>query len=454
MTRQHPAWALLLEAARALTDRGVTPFTRDQLLGEVRRVAPERRESSLGPVLQGMTRNATGGVPSAAGTPLHRVGRGLYVLAESAGTLTSTPASPAEPVTAPPADPEPAVHRTDTLDTELDVVLIGCVKTKGDAPAPARDLFTSPLFRRRRAFAEASGRPWFILSAKHALVEPDDVLAPYDVYLPDQSPEYRNAWGSWVVQRLAAIAGPLRGKVIEVHAGSAYVEPLREPLRAHGAELRAPLSGLSMGEQLNWYDPTDRQASRASEAHMVHEEDEEDDLDRLVRALRRVDQALTPMELTTRRRQEWITPGLYSWWVDDPGAADLKAGLGHLVSSGLVYVGQAGATRWPSGRRSTNTLWGRLVGMHLGSRADFSTFRTTLGAALRAPLALAGPDDPRLSEWMGQHLRVVVVPVPDGDALGRIEHQVLQQLDPPLNLQGTSSTPVREALRRLRAERS
>jgi hypothetical protein len=66
-------------------------------------------------------------------------------------------------------------------------------------------------------------------------------------------------------------------------------------------------------------------------------------------------------------------PGLYSWWVDEPGAVALTSGLGHHVA-GLIYVGQAGATRWPSGRRSFNSLRGRLVGIDRDGSVNFSTF--------------------------------------------------------------------------------
>ncbi len=104
------------------------------------------------------------------------------------------------------------------------------------------------------AYAEAVGRPWFILSAKHALVEPDELLTPYDVYLAGQSATYRLAWGAWVVERLAALVGPLDGRLVEVHAGAAYLEPLKRPLARHAARVRAPLSGLGVGEQLGWYD--------------------------------------------------------------------------------------------------------------------------------------------------------------------------------------------------------
>jgi hypothetical protein len=41
-------------------------------------------------------------------------------------------------------------------------------------------LVQSDLFCKARRFAEASGCPWFILSAEHGLVAPGQVIAPYE----------------------------------------------------------------------------------------------------------------------------------------------------------------------------------------------------------------------------------------------------------------------------------
>jgi len=57
--------------------------------------------------------------------------------------------------------------------------VISCVSKKHETLAPAKDLYDSELFRRARAYVEATGCPWFILSAKHGLVAPDEVIAPY-----------------------------------------------------------------------------------------------------------------------------------------------------------------------------------------------------------------------------------------------------------------------------------
>lgn len=443
VTSAVPAWSLLLAAAEALTARGNTPFSRDQLLSEVLRTHPDRRPGSLGPVLQGLTANAPGGVPSPAGRPLERVGRGSYRLV---GALTDSPPPGGSPVATPDDPAVPPREPRGRTTSHADVVLVGCVKTKQTQPAPARELFTSPLFARRASYAESSGLRWFILSAKHALVAPEDWLAPYDVYLADQSPSYRSAWGAWVVERLAWLVGPLAGRRLEVHAGAAYVEPLRAPAAEHGAHIETPLAGLGVGAQLAWYDDPPAGGLRQQSGPVEQRSTQEDETSAAVERLLRTHEAKTPAELTANPRPEWQVPGLYAWWVDQAGAADLTAGLGEQVDAGLVYVGQAGATRWPSGRRSTNTLHGRLVGMHLGTRARFSTFRLTLGAALRTPLALDDPDDPRLSAWMQEHLRVVVLPIPDGDAVARLEPRVLAQLDPPLNLQGRPKNALRTSL--------
>lgn len=91
------------------------------------------------------------------------------------------------------------------------------------------------------------------MSAKFGLLTPEDVIGPYDVYLADQSPAYRKAWGEFVTAQLDQKQSELRGRTIEVHAGAAYVEPLRAPLAARGASLTVPLAHLRQGEQLAWY---------------------------------------------------------------------------------------------------------------------------------------------------------------------------------------------------------
>ena len=249
------------------------------------------------------------------------------------------------------------------------LLLVTCVKEKLDRPAPARDLYTSALFKKERAYAEHSGLPWFILSAEHGLVAPDEWLAPYERYLPDTPPSYRTAWGTWVVERLEMLAGPLVGRTIEVHASSAYVTTLREPLAAKGAQLVEPLAGLRQGQRLAWYSTPASTISHSRPARPDPPEvSDGDETSRLCADLSDPRTRRSPAAILASGSGGLRTPGLYSWWVDEAGARDLSAGLGMQIAPGLIYAGLAGATRWPSDRRSTNTLWARIIGMHLGSQ--------------------------------------------------------------------------------------
>jgi len=149
--------------------------------------------------------------------------------------------------------------------------------------------------------------------------------------------------------------------------------------------------------------------------------------------------------------------GLYSWWADDEARSLIAAQLGVPIPR-LIYAGQAGATRWPSGTRSNATLASRIRGNHINGNASSSTFRLTISAILLDPLGLvvAKPgrlqrdDNRRVSDWIKEHLRVAIVPYHDRDSLGRIESEVLDLLDPPLNLDGRPPTDSRTLLSRLR----
>jgi len=151
-------------------------------------------------------------------------------------------------------------------------------------------------------------------------------------------------------------------------------------------------------------------------------------------------------------------PGLYSWWGDGQARQLLAAGLEVDVLPPLLYAGQAGATKWPSGKRSNATLRSRIGQQHIRGNARSSTFRLTISTILLAELELEPAPGGRLtpesnqvvSNWIVTHLRVATVPFPDRDRLGVIEAAVVGRLDPPLNLDHCTSSATRSRLTELR----
>lgn len=136
-----------------------------------------------------------------------------------------------------------------------DYLLVGCVKKKSDRVGPAREVYASPLWRFRRKYAERLAVPWFILSAKHGLLDPDTRIEPYDLALADLSPAERRTWSRSVLNQFKDVTTDLVGRTIEVHAGKLYVEyGLERGLRQAGAEVYRPLAQVpGIGSQIAWY---------------------------------------------------------------------------------------------------------------------------------------------------------------------------------------------------------
>ena len=328
--------------------------------------------------------------------------------------------------------------------SSVDLLLVTCVKTKLDHPAPAKDLYISDGFRKQRAYAERLGVPWYILSAEHGLVASDEWLAPYDRYLPDTPRSYREAWGRWVVARLELLEGSLAGRTVEIHASSEYVARVRAHLVERDAEVLEPLAGLTKGHRLRWYNDHKADVSTAASVEPAL------DLDQVVIALTDLRFSRTPSALRAEGREVHGMPGLYTWWVDSQGADGLAEGLDVDLSEGLIYAGQTGANSSKIEKGSGATLGSRLLGQHLGGNVRSSTFRRTLMCVLREAGIVS--NEAALTVWMERYLRVIPYAVPSSRTLGALEEGVLARLDPPLNLQHMATTPLRVRLKELRKQ--
>ena len=131
------------------------------------------------------------------------------------------------------------------------MILVACCGKKLPHAAPARELYQSHLFRLARAYAEAVGGPWAILSAQHFLVGPSRVLEPYDRRLEQLDRDHRDQWAIHVDTALRCSWGVMPGTVPApvVLAGRQYWELL---LTRWCGPLQLPLKGLGVGQQKAW----------------------------------------------------------------------------------------------------------------------------------------------------------------------------------------------------------
>jgi hypothetical protein len=141
------------------------------------------------------------------------------------------------------------MESADTM-TSTKIGLVACSAGKLDRPAPARDLYTSQLFRKASAYAAATCDRWYILSAKHGLVTPDEILEPYDLRLGSKDPAVPSidAWAQRVRDQLRDELSSVPGVLLVALAGKQY----RTALRPGEWPFAIPMEGLGIGQQLGY----------------------------------------------------------------------------------------------------------------------------------------------------------------------------------------------------------
>jgi len=138
------------------------------------------------------------------------------------------------------------------------IALISCGACK-DAPGrspswkgPARDLYTGSLFRDQRTHVESKGLPYFILSAKHGLLQPLQKVGLYEQRMSSRKAD-RDSWSNRVLSQLERSLGSVRGRTFEIHAGRDYRDPLVQLLRRRGASVTTPTEGKNIFELRSYY---------------------------------------------------------------------------------------------------------------------------------------------------------------------------------------------------------
>lgn len=241
------------------------------------------------------------------------------------------------------------------------IALVSCSRKKAAEKCAAKDLYTSALFRKARQFAELYCDGWYILSAKHGLLMPGRVIAPYDQTLTTQSPGERATWARRVGKQIhKRFPDPVEFVIV---AGRKYWEELAPSLAADGHEVRIPLSGLSIGKQLQALSGLTNERIR--------------DLDFFYRLLADLAEAVDGPRLLGDAvgYQDWPKRGIYFFFEPEERRRHQRH------QNRVVRVGTHAVSR-----ESKSSLWGRLR-THRGTTAGAgshrsSVFRLHVGFAL------------------------------------------------------------------------
>jgi cytoplasmic iron level regulating protein YaaA (DUF328/UPF0246 family) len=121
------------------------------------------------------------------------------------------------------------------------VALVSCVKTKRKSAVAAKDLYISQLFMGMRRYAEQNADDWYILSAEHGVLRPDQVIAPYERTLNTMPKRNRVAWAEQVQHQLLELLPA--GAVVVVLAGKRYREGIVYSSKAMVSPWKYPWQG-------------------------------------------------------------------------------------------------------------------------------------------------------------------------------------------------------------------
>lgn len=161
-----------------------------------------------------------------------------------------------------------AVPIRDAEFSSATIALIACGKKKRSFPCPARELYIGPLFTAEREWAEANADAYWIASAKHLILEPDQVIEPYDLSLRDLDAEtrrtrarqiqlhFRSRWIDFCTFEKSPrgfIVAKTRPRVVLL-APRDYLSGFYEWRQRHrdSFSFETPLAGMGIGEQLAW----------------------------------------------------------------------------------------------------------------------------------------------------------------------------------------------------------
>jgi|GEM_PF-86167 len=304
---------------------------------------------------------------------------------------------------------------TSSQGSSRTIILISCSSRKTTQAAPAGELYQGTLFKASFDWAKQQ-KPdaIYILSARHHLVEPDEVLEPYDLTLNDMPTAELRRWSETVLEQLQSCADIERDRFI-ILAGDNY----RRFLLPHLKHVELPLEGMRIGEQVQFLQRQAATPEKIADAAVLA------DCGEIHRQLAALPRYRFPFDIA-----DMPSNGIYILF---------ESGEHAHGTDRIVRIGT---------HRGDGQLPGRLKEHFLNENKDRSIFRKNIGRALlhreKSPLAdqweidltsRAARDhhgdainhaalkeiEHQVSGWMRANLNFCVLEVPERSARMRME---------------------------------
>ncbi len=137
----------------------------------------------------------------------------------------------------------------------MEIGLVSCTKSKREQATEPADLYMpSTFFTKAREYVEANHDRWYILSAKHHLLDPSgSPIEPYDETLTRAPVARKREWARTVYDQLEEEGLLDDDNRLVFHAGRDYYTELIPLLDDTPVDVETPTDGLQFGKTLAWY---------------------------------------------------------------------------------------------------------------------------------------------------------------------------------------------------------
>lgn len=139
----------------------------------------------------------------------------------------------------------------------MEIGLVSCTKSKREQASLPKNLYDeSVFFKKASQYVKVNHDEWYILSAKHGLLEPDgETIEPYDDTLSGATTQRKKEWSNNVYQQLREKDILTDVDELVFHTGRDYYDELLPLLddAEYDVMTRTPTDGLQYGETLAWY---------------------------------------------------------------------------------------------------------------------------------------------------------------------------------------------------------
>jgi hypothetical protein len=150
------------------------------------------------------------------------------------------------------------------------IFIITCSENKLDYENQAKNLYTSQRFKLAKDIAEKYGDDWFIISAKHGLLKPTDIIQPYNASILEFSLQEKQKWAKKAFLQIIELSG--KNIKLICLGDPEYFKQLAIEANKKKVNIYIPFKHISKDNRIKWLNQVKDQNQKFKTVHKLYKE--------------------------------------------------------------------------------------------------------------------------------------------------------------------------------------